>query len=229
MQQWLALFAPLPQLQKNLEFADEIIKASRSYRGQGNFPDRPMAVTKHEMDYWREVAAGTGNEPPDFDEHQPARVWDYTECMEFFYNGVPWELKAREYAAATLKAAAVELERTSINARQSEALSKSATPTSVVAVSAMEAVGVSEQDLQLFLTCFKHAAIPSGRQKKAGYSRAAGVALSLGRVDSRMVVALSTNLVSPPSSLFDPLLSALSIGMPFVGPLPVTLTLHQTA
>ena len=79
---------------------------------------------------------------------------------QFFYNGSPWELKARDYAAATLNAALQELSRhgprssSGISVRgsggrevQQVAQQRSPPPTSaedMIAVSAMEGVGVSE-------------------------------------------------------------------------------------
>ena len=79
---------------------------------------------------------------------------------QFFYNGSPWELKARDYAAATLNAALLELSRhgprssSGISVRgsggrevQQVAQQRSPPPTSaedMIAVSAMEGVGVSE-------------------------------------------------------------------------------------
>lgn len=64
---------------------------------------------------------------------------------QFFYNGVPWELKAREYAADTLHAASAELQAAGNGTRLSVARPLgSAKVADLVAVSAMEAVGVSE-------------------------------------------------------------------------------------
>ena len=81
---------------------------------------------------------------------------------QFFYNGSPWELKARDYAAATLNAALQELSRLGPHIRSSSSdisvssgqevqhqglQQRSPLPTSaadMIAVSAMEGVGVSE-------------------------------------------------------------------------------------
>ena len=82
---------------------------------------------------------------------------------QFFYNGSPWELKARDYAAATLNAALQELSRLGPRSGSSSsgvsvsgsggrevqqvAQQRSPPPTSaedMIAVSAMEGVGVSE-------------------------------------------------------------------------------------
>jgi len=77
---------------------------------------------------------------------------------QFFYNGSPWELKARDYAAATLNAALDELQRAASldpdpdptdSLRRSRHSAngqwlKPITAADMIAVSAMEGVGVSE-------------------------------------------------------------------------------------
>ncbi|GAX73669.1 hypothetical protein CEUSTIGMA_g1120.t1 [Chlamydomonas eustigma] len=171
----------------NVAFADSLIEVSKSASGTRNFPSRPAAVSTHEELYWSRVAQGVGraDDMPKLNKHAAPRVWDYTQCMEvdgqLFFNGSPWELKARDYAAETLNAAlkhmaAVELKvRGSSSASQKEHMlggglaswkqaklnlplgevheeqttledlsKKAVTADSMIAVSAMEGVGVSE-------------------------------------------------------------------------------------
>ncbi|KAG1654769.1 hypothetical protein FOA52_015329 [Chlamydomonas sp. UWO 241] len=148
----------------NLALADELVSVARSRAGSANFPRRPVNVSALNAEYWGVVAAGVGHPAPKFDEDAPPRVFDYSECMEvdgnFFYNGSPWELKSREYAAATLEAAMLELDRQAADAdghsngvrvaQAAEAATRlrggreHTSATDMVAVSAMEAVGVSE-------------------------------------------------------------------------------------
>lgn len=64
----------------------------------------------------------------------PPRVWGYKQCMEIdsqiFWSGAPWDMMARAYVAANLNTA---MKTTSYQ------------QTNVIAVSAMEAIGVSSK------------------------------------------------------------------------------------
>lgn len=71
---------------------------------------------------------------PNFLHAAPPRVWGYRQCMEidsqFFWSGAPWDMVARAYVADTLNKG---LQATSYG------------QTNVIAVSAMEAIGVSSE------------------------------------------------------------------------------------
>lgn len=64
----------------------------------------------------------------------PPRVWGYRQCMEidsqFFWSGAPWDMVARAYVADALNKG---LQANSYD------------QTNVIAVSAMEAIGVSSE------------------------------------------------------------------------------------
>mmetsp|Transcript_12443 Transcript_12443/g.26864 ORF Transcript_12443/g.26864 Transcript_12443/m.26864 type:complete len:491 (-) Transcript_12443:204-1676(-) len=120
----------------NLMLSEELLEAARSYMGAGNFPRRSANVSAQEKRYWSTMSRGTRQPYPDLNPSMPPTVWDYKQCMEvdnqFFFSGVPWELKARDYAAMTLNAG--------LGLRGSTALSAH----DVLAISAMEGIGVAE-------------------------------------------------------------------------------------
>lgn len=64
----------------------------------------------------------------------PPKVWTYKECMEidsqYFWSGAPWEIVARAYVAETLNLATK---------------SSSFAQNNVLAVSAMEGIGLSSE------------------------------------------------------------------------------------
>lgn len=145
---------------ENLDLADDLAAVARSAAAARNFPPRSSAVAEHERLYWSTMAEGAAQPMPVLDPVSPPTVWDYTQCMEvdgqFFYSGSPWELKARDYAAATLTAAWDLLAAGAANDSQGQADDSSGgrhrrqarpaavTAADMIAVSAMEGVGVSE-------------------------------------------------------------------------------------
>ena len=81
------MIAPLPvvpQIHRNLDFADGILEVVRSETGLRNFPLRSEAVFDHELDYWGTMAEGVGKkgELPMLDRYAPPNIWDYNQCME---------------------------------------------------------------------------------------------------------------------------------------------------
>lgn len=84
------------------------------------------------------TAQGTGLTYPQerLSQSSPPHVWSYTQCMEidsqFFYSGAPWDMVARSYVASTLNAAALP------------GVGRTFTQRDVIAVSAMEAIGLSQ-------------------------------------------------------------------------------------
>ncbi|KAL6760862.1 hypothetical protein V8C86DRAFT_2546614 [Haematococcus lacustris] len=118
-------------LEANLALASQVAQAAASPKGQLHMPMRSPAVVAVDRRYWTLMQNATGAHYP-LHLHQPPRVWNYTQCMEvdgqFFFSGVPWEVKARDYAAQTLAAA----------------LGGTWSAADVLAVSAMEGIGVAE-------------------------------------------------------------------------------------
>ncbi|CAL8467166.1 g6702 [Coccomyxa elongata] len=117
-----------------LSLADELISATRTPQFAANIAalatDFEKTIAPYETEYFAAMSNGTGHQynfPP---WHGP-RVWDYNVAAEidsqFFYSGVPWDMVARNYTAQTLILAT----------------GKSLTQYDVIAVSAMEAVGVA--------------------------------------------------------------------------------------
>lgn len=138
-------------IRDNLRLADNLIDVATSSLSARNFPARSRNVTDHERGYWSAVAAAAGQQPPTLSPTAPPNVWDYTQCMEvdgqFFFSGSPWELKAREYAAETLNAALALpdlAEGQAAAPRLFKRLPEKVSAADMIAVSAMEGVGVSE-------------------------------------------------------------------------------------
>ncbi|KAG2443695.1 hypothetical protein HXX76_002043 [Chlamydomonas incerta] len=128
-------------LDANLALADSLAAAARSVRGRAALPTRNDLVTDLEQKYWGLMSEGTGvTYPPVSGEDMPV-VWDYTQCAEvdgqFFFTGAPWEIKARDYAAQAISTALGF-------AQPGSGLRDSVDATEVIAVSAMEGVGVAE-------------------------------------------------------------------------------------
>uniref|UniRef100_A0A7S0RA27 Nucleoside phosphorylase domain-containing protein n=1 Tax=Chlamydomonas leiostraca TaxID=1034604 RepID=A0A7S0RA27_9CHLO len=121
-------------MEGNLDLADDLIDAAKAVQARGGVPARTDAVNAVEARYWGAMRNATKAAYPPMEPDAAPRLWDYSQCMEvdgqFFYSGVPWELKARDYAADTLRAAGVAGD--SVTARD------------VIAVSAMEGIGVAE-------------------------------------------------------------------------------------
>mmetsp|Transcript_35032 Transcript_35032/g.63020 ORF Transcript_35032/g.63020 Transcript_35032/m.63020 type:complete len:504 (-) Transcript_35032:1083-2594(-) len=124
----------------NLRLADQFLQAARSESTLLNMPPRPAAVVNMESNFWNLMSKGTNesynlNGPIGNASTVIPHIWDYKECMEvdeqFFFTGVPWEIKSRDYVAGTLNAAFKDYETY-----------KFRTARDVIAVSAMEGVGV---------------------------------------------------------------------------------------
>jgi hypothetical protein len=139
-------------LKSNLDLADDVIAAALSSR---SFPPRSLNVTNEEHLYWSTMAQGVGMPLPNLPSDVPPTVWDYDVCMEvdaqFFYSGSPFEVRSRQYAADTLNSAieylgmGTSLKHRGGHASLTEAAaSLKVTAQDVLAVTAMEAVGVSE-------------------------------------------------------------------------------------
>ncbi|KAK9811758.1 hypothetical protein WJX72_009569 [[Myrmecia] bisecta] len=118
----------------NLALSDELIGAATSAAAASNFAARSAGVAAKEQDYWGLMSNGTGI---NYTALLPAAgvrpaVWNYTQCVEvdsqFFYSGPPWEATARNYSALTIN----------------QALNTSLTASDVIAVAAMEAIGLAE-------------------------------------------------------------------------------------
>lgn len=88
-------------------------------------------MQEYEQEYFAYISAST-NRTYNLNSKKTPTVYDYRQCVEvdsqFFYSGVPWEITARNYTALTIN----------------QAFNSSVTPKDVVAVSAMEAVGVAQ-------------------------------------------------------------------------------------
>ncbi|KAK9916545.1 hypothetical protein WJX75_003915 [Coccomyxa subellipsoidea] len=117
-----------------LNLADELISATRTPQFSANVAslatDFEQRIAPYETAYFAAMSNGTGHQyilPP----WRAPRVWDYNVAAEidaqFFYSGVPWDMVARNYTAQTLNLAT----------------GRSLTQYDVIAVSAMEAVGVA--------------------------------------------------------------------------------------
>ncbi|KAG2438952.1 hypothetical protein HYH02_010745 [Chlamydomonas schloesseri] len=128
-------------LDANLALADSLMAAARSARGRAALPHRNNLVTGQEQKYWGLMAEGTGETYPAVSGEDMPVVWDYTQCAEvdgqFFFTGAPWEIKARDYAAQAISTA-LGFAKPGSGARDS------VDATEVIAVSAMEGVGVAE-------------------------------------------------------------------------------------
>eukprot|EP00798_Chlamydomonas_sp_ICE-L_P018442 gene18442-24917_t len=154
------------KLAANLDLAMELTDAARSDRGKDNQPLRSPHVSEHGRIYWDEMRNATGEEYPEYEQSNPPSVFDYTQCMEvdgqFFFSGVPWELKARDYAAMTLNAAMAHQKgalssRWGGRAAGPEFTEKNFTARDMIAVSAMEGVGIAEALLRYHgLTSTRH-------------------------------------------------------------------------
>lgn len=121
--------------QASVSLADEIILATKTLRDMkmdGNSLTRNPEVSSYEELYWAAMSNGTGESFMEaYNGLGMPRVYDYNQCAEtdgqFFWSGAPWDYNARQYVAYTL----------------TTALSKPIYADEVIAVSAMEAVGVS--------------------------------------------------------------------------------------
>ncbi|EFJ50281.1 hypothetical protein VOLCADRAFT_89239 [Volvox carteri f. nagariensis] len=128
-------------LDGNLALSDALIGAVRTPRGSSSLPYRNELVAELEARYWGLMSQGTGLQYPQVSQSDRPGLWNYTQCAEvdgqFFFTGAPWEIKARDYAAQAIATALVygkrgSGSRDSLSARE------------VIAVSAMEGVGVAE-------------------------------------------------------------------------------------
>lgn len=143
-------------IKDNLDLADDVIKAVTTLP---SFPPRSLNVTKQEHAYWSTMAEGLKLPLPHLPLDSTPNIWDYDICMEvdaqFFYSGSPFEVRARQYAADTLNAAIDYLGLGKTNSLKHRGLNSSSSSSSspqspqvaaedILAVTAMEAVGVSE-------------------------------------------------------------------------------------
>ncbi|KAG2500711.1 hypothetical protein HYH03_001476 [Edaphochlamys debaryana] len=128
-------------LDANLALADQLISVARTPRGRAATPLRNPTVLGLERHYWGLMRNGTGVRYPAISADDRPVVWDYSQCAEvdgqFFFTGAPWEIKARDYAAEAIAAA---LGFGSPEGEERTRLSSE----DVIAVSAMEGVGVAE-------------------------------------------------------------------------------------
>ncbi|GIL75443.1 hypothetical protein Vretimale_8072 [Volvox reticuliferus] len=128
-------------LDGNLALSDALIVAARSARGRAALPMRSELVSELEERYWGLMSKGTGLTYPPIAREDKPLVWDYTQCAEvdgqFFFTGAPWEIKARDYASQAI-ATALGFGKPGSGARNA------ISPQEVIAVSAMEGVGVAE-------------------------------------------------------------------------------------
>ncbi|XP_024385844.1 uncharacterized protein [Physcomitrium patens] len=115
----------------SLALADEILAASITSSSIRQAPLRNTFLQEYEQEYFAYISAST-NRTYNLNSKKTPTVYDYRQCVEvdsqFFYSGVPWEITARNYTALTIN----------------QAFNSSVTPKDVVAVSAMEAVGVAQ-------------------------------------------------------------------------------------
>jgi len=115
----------------SLALADEILAAAATKNSLSEAPLRNTILLGYEEEYFGYIHNST-NTTYNLDPKSPPTVYDYKQCVEvdsqFFYSGVPWDMTARNYSAVTINLAF----NTSLTARE------------VIAVSAMEAVGVSQ-------------------------------------------------------------------------------------
>lgn len=119
--------------QASTALTDEILKAARAnaHNGMLKTPTRFPNVQFNENIYFNNMSKGTGTKYT-FPDSALVQIYDYNQCTEvdgqFFYSGVPWDMLARSFVAETLNVA----------------LGTSKTRRDVIAVSAEEAVGVTQ-------------------------------------------------------------------------------------
>ncbi|KAI8467059.1 MAG: hypothetical protein J3K34DRAFT_524060 [Monoraphidium minutum] len=118
----------------SLGLADEVLAAAA--KGAASFPPRPASIEATEKQYWAAMANGTKVQYPAIPSAAPPKLWSYRECMEissqYFWSGAPWDMVARKYVADTLNAGG-----------RTPAPGRNYTQADVLAVSAMEAVGLA--------------------------------------------------------------------------------------
>lgn len=118
--------------QASVDLADEILAAAQANSAASNALRRNTKVENYEQAYWAAMSNGTGETfLGTYNGLGAPSIYGYDKCAEtdgqFFWSGAPWDFNARTYVAYTL----------------STALGKDITPYDVIAVSAMEAVGVA--------------------------------------------------------------------------------------
>lgn len=118
--------------QASVDLADEIVNAAKSNSNALSSLQRNAAVAAYEEDYWAAMSNGTQeNFGGIYNGLGAPTVYDYTQCAEtdgqFFWSGAPWDYNARQIIAYTL----------------SQGLGQDIEASDVIAVSAMEAVGVA--------------------------------------------------------------------------------------
>lgn len=115
----------------SLALADELLAAASTKNSLNKAPLRNTILQGFEHLYWGYIQNST-NLTYNLNPEKPPKVYDYKQCVEvdsqFFYSGVPWDMTARNYTALTINMA----------------FNTSLTPLDVVAVSAMEGVGVAQ-------------------------------------------------------------------------------------
>jgi hypothetical protein len=117
--------------------ADEAIAASQTASGKAALPIRKAVIQGEEVDFWSQM--DTGVEYPTPQPKTPPRLWTYGECAEidsqFFYSGVSWDMVARSYVAGVMRANPIFS-----TTKHGKGIKPS--QTNVVAVAAMEAIGL---------------------------------------------------------------------------------------
>lgn len=115
----------------SLALADEILAASKLKNSLNMAPLRNTILQDYEKEYFGYISNST-HRTYNLNPEKPPKVYDYKTCVEvdsqFFYSGVPWDMTARNYSALTINLA----------------FNTSLTAHDVIAVSAMEAVGVAQ-------------------------------------------------------------------------------------
>ncbi|GFR47452.1 hypothetical protein Agub_g9177, partial [Astrephomene gubernaculifera] len=151
------IFGP-DNLDANLALSDALLSAAASPAARSSTPRRSPLVLATERRYWELMAQGTGATYPAVEGGVAPALWDYSQCAEvdgqFFFTGAPWEIKARDYAAEAISAALGFGSRGNSNSNNSSSRGTTAGSRGqqqqqlgadqVIAVSAMEGVGVSE-------------------------------------------------------------------------------------
>jgi hypothetical protein len=122
-----------------LALSDEVLAAATAPGARRELPPPNAQVVANQDAYWSAMRLGTGVEYPPYDPAALPRVSGYTECAEidsqYFWSGAPWDIVARSYVASTLVAGLP---------------GSTATPESVTAVSAMEAIGLAQGLLRFY-------------------------------------------------------------------------------
>lgn len=117
----------------SVKLSKEIFDIAKSQLAYLQRPERSAKVLYLEKEYFGNLSAATGVKYDYENPQQATGVYDHKTCSEidgqFFYSGVPWDMSARQFTASLLN----EVWQGKRNFTQKN----------VIAVSAMEAVGMS--------------------------------------------------------------------------------------